>query len=292
MHFHSRVAAILALALTFALVACTPNPADEVPAAAINDPSGQPGAPSGSDAASAPTDGAAAADSAAPADSSAASDTAASDLAGAYPGASNPSTAGGAATGGYPAPVGESGAVEGSAGGAAAEVSGNPIALAGTIAFLASKVTRTHHIVFQEWTGTLDPGTGTPESAKLSFTVDTASAISDPDDRGMMSERLDTHLKSDEFFDVEKYPTATFVSTSIAEGGENGATHTITGDLTVHGITKTITFPANVTVAGDQVNATAEFSLNRQDFGLIYPGQPDDLVRDEVVMQIAVNGTL
>ena len=60
---------------------------------------------------------------------------------------------------------------------------------------------------------------------------------------------LTKHLKTADFFDVAKYPEATFVSTAIKPGGEKGASHTVTDNLTLHGATKSITFPA--TIAAD-----------------------------------------
>ena len=95
---------------------------------------------------------------------------------------------------------------------------------------------------------------------------------------------LRKHLKSPDFFDVEKFPTATFKSTAI-EKTDDG--HTITGDLTLHGVTKRVSFPATVTVTDGQVTANSEFSINRNDFGIVYPGMPDDLIRDLVVIKLS-----
>lgn len=157
--------------------------------------------------------------------------------------------------------------------------------LYGSIAVNASKVTRSHHIVFHDWTGSLKTD-GTPEGSTLGFEVQIASLEADPDSRDDMTEKLESHLITEDFFLADTYPTATFVSTSIVEGGTDGATHTITGDLTMRGVTKQVSFPANVTVADGMASAKAEFVINRQDWGIAYTGKPDDLVRDEVVMQI------
>lgn len=273
MHIQSRAAAILALSAALALAACAPNPADNVPAASVSEPGAATSPAAGSDSAAAPAN----------------SGAAGSDAAGAYPGGSAPAAS--TSTDSYPAPdAATSGAA--APGGDAVKPAGKAIALEGSIGVLASKVTRTHNIVFQDWDGTFDPGDGSPDTAKLAFEVQTASLITDPNDRGMMSDRLDKHLKSDEFFHIEQFPTANFTSTSIVEGGANGATHTVTGDLTIRGKTKTITFPITVAGDGNMISAKTEFSLNRQDFDLVYAGQPDDLIRDEVVMQVDVTGTM
>src|SRR6185295_16300778 len=92
--------------------------------------------------------------------------------------------------------------------------------------------------------------------------------------------------KSPDFFDVQKYPKAHFESTSITPGGSAGATHTITGLLDLHGVKKTIKFPATINVSPKEVRVKSEFALNRKEFGIAYPGAPDDLIRDDVLMKL------
>jgi len=48
-----------------------------------------------------------------------------------------------------------------------------------------------------------------------------------------------------------------------------------------------VSFPATVTVAADSVTAQTEFVVNRKDFGIVYPGMPDDLIQDNVLMKIS-----
>ena len=102
--------------------------------------------------------------------------------------------------------------------------------------------------------------------------------------------KLTDHLKTADFFDVAKYPQATFVSTEIKPGGEKGASHTITGNLNLHGATKSITFPATIAVSPDAINVDSTFSINRKDFGINYAGASDNLIRDEVVLKLQVRG--
>jgi polyisoprenoid-binding protein YceI len=90
---------------------------------------------------------------------------------------------------------------------------------------------------------------------------------------------------SPDFFDVETYPTTTFNSTSIESATEG---FTITGNLELHGVTKSISFPASIGVGEGQVTAEAEFFIKRNDFGIVYPGKPDDLIRDEVVIKLSL----
>ena len=87
---------------------------------------------------------------------------------------------------------------------------------------------------------------------------------------------------------MEQFATAKFVSTEIKAGGDKGATHTITGNLTLRGVTKSLSFPATVAVTPEAVTATSEFALARKQFGVAYEGQPDNLVRDDVVVKLKV----
>lgn len=142
--------------------------------------------------------------------------------------------------------------------------------------FVGAKVTGKHDGGFKTFNGTIEvPGTELAKS-RVKATITPASAFTD-------SEKLTGHLLSADFFDVEKFPTATFVSTSIKPAGD---AFEVTGDLTLHGVTKSITFPAKLAINGDEVTATAEFAINRKDFGIVYPGKVDDLIADNVAMSL------
>jgi len=142
------------------------------------------------------------------------------------------------------------------------------------LTWVGSKVTGSHDGGFDGVTGTVAVSDGDPLTAAIDITIDTTSITSD-------SDRLTEHLKSADFFEVETYPTAEFVSTAI-EAADTG--YTVTGNLTLHGVTKGITFPAQIAVSGDALNATAEFVLKRTDWGINYKGKADDLIREEVVV--------
>ena len=62
----------------------------------------------------------------------------------------------------------------------------------------------------------------------------------------------------------------------------------MTGNLTLHGVTKSIQFPAKIAVAPEAATLDSEFFINRKDFGINYPGMTNDLIRDEVVIRLAV----
>jgi len=143
------------------------------------------------------------------------------------------------------------------------------------VEFIGAKVTASHPGGFTDFSGAVDLGDPIEES-RINVTIQTASLYAD-------KEKLTKHLKSPDFFDVAGFPTATFQSTEIKKEGEG---HTITGELTLHGVTKSISFPASISASESRVNASAEFSINRKDFGINYPGMQDDLIRDLVVIKL------
>lgn len=103
---------------------------------------------------------------------------------------------------------------------------------------------------------------------------------------GKGKEDLEGHLKADDFFNVEKYPTAKFEITSVTPDTTGGNTHKIEGNLTIRETTKSIAFGAKVNVSENSVDATTNFNINRKDWGIQYDGKKDDLIRDEVNFDI------
>jgi polyisoprenoid-binding protein YceI len=151
------------------------------------------------------------------------------------------------------------------------------------IEFVGSKVTGSHNGSFGKFTGSIDYA-GQPEKSKVSIEIDMNSITTD-------TPQLTTHLKTPDFFDVAKFPTATFQSTEIKAGGDKGASHTVTGNLQLHGVTKSISFPATIVAGPGSVSVESNFSINRKDFGINYAGAADNLIRDEVVLTLHVKGT-
>jgi polyisoprenoid-binding protein YceI len=152
------------------------------------------------------------------------------------------------------------------------------------IAFVGAKVTGKHDGSFDKFTGTVTLVDGEPTKSTVRVDVEAASIRTD-------TEKLTGHLKSADFFEVDKFPAVRFTSTTIKAGGDKGATHTVTGNLELHGVTKSITFPATIAVTPGAVNVDAEFAINRKDFGLTYPGKADDLIRDDVLVKLTIRAT-
>jgi len=162
-----------------------------------------------------------------------------------------------------------------------------PIDLAtSTLGFTGAKVSGSHDGTFTRFSGNIELDTANVTASSVNVSIEIASMTIEP-------ARLAQHLLTADFFDATTYPTAAFTSSTVTEGGTGtvgdiAVTHTITGDLTVHGQTHHITFPAVIDVVDGAVRARAEFSINRRDFGIEYPGMPDDLIRDEVVVRFDV----
>lgn len=105
-------------------------------------------------------------------------------------------------------------------------------------------------------------------ASSVTFTIDAASINTDNVSR-------DTHLRSQDFFDAPKYPTLSFVSRKVSAGSLPGQM-TVIGDLTMHGVTQTLTIP--VTFLGSQTSPFKDvragfettFAINRYDFGMTY----------------------
>lgn len=148
------------------------------------------------------------------------------------------------------------------------------------IEFVGAKVTRDHKGGFSDFSGTLSWIDGKPSS--VAFEIGMDSIFTD-------TPKLTSHLKTADFFDVAQFPKATFTSTSITEAPaaeRSNYTHLVNGTLTMKGIGKTISFPVRVSTDASGLEAKAEFTINRQDWGIAYKGMPDDLVKDDVLIKL------
>jgi polyisoprenoid-binding protein YceI len=137
---------------------------------------------------------------------------------------------------------------------------------------------------------------GAPESGN--FTIDMTSLentdlAESPEDKA----KLEGHLKTGDFFEVEKFPTATFEVTGVEAGGIENATHTVSGNLTMKGISKAVNIPATVSMADGKISiVTPEFTINRTEWDIKYKSGlagavGDAIIADDVKLKITLVGS-
>ncbi|MEH0154128.1 YceI family protein [Limibacter armeniacum] len=135
-----------------------------------------------------------------------------------------------------------------------------------TLKWVGKKVTGEHSGTIQLKSGALEVKNGKLTGG--SFEIDMNSIIcEDLEDEGYNA-KLIGHLKSDDFFSVDKFPVAKFdIKKAKAQGGGK---YQITGDLTIKGIKNEITFPAEVNVEGNTVEANADIKVDRTKWNIRY----------------------
>jgi polyisoprenoid-binding protein YceI len=128
-----------------------------------------------------------------------------------------------------------------------------------------------------------------PANCKFQMTIDATSIDTNQPQR-------DQHLKSPDFFNVAQFPTITFDSTSVTQGGSTqGVIYQVTGNLTMHGVTKSIVLPVQLIGQGPDPSGRefhagfmTQVTLNRSDFGMtnLLP----DMVGDPVSITVSFEG--
>lgn len=140
---------------------------------------------------------------------------------------------------------------------------------------------------FKDYDGKISLDRAKPSDSKVEIAIQAASIDTDND-------RRDTHLRSADFFEVEKYPTITFKSTKVEPKGKD--LYVVTGELTMHGVTKTVTIPVRHTGflnLGKQEKAGFELTIpiNRKDFGIVWNRTADQggvMLGDDVEITVLV----
>ncbi len=140
---------------------------------------------------------------------------------------------------------------------------------------------------FTDFDGTVKYDKDKPAASTVEFTVQAISIDTDNNDR-------DTHLRSPDFFDVQKFPTLSFTSTSVKP--KDADTLEVTGDLTIHGVTKQVTLPVDIlgtmkTPRGEKAGFETSFTVNRKDYGVVWNRVLDaggTVLGDDVKINIAV----
>lgn len=145
-----------------------------------------------------------------------------------------------------------------------ASAAGLPITPENTkIEWLGAKPDGKHVGGFKQFSGAIEDIKPGLEGSKIAVDIDCESIYSDVP-------KLTAHLKTADFFDVRTHPKAKFNSTAIKAEKSGDSTHTITGDLTLHGVTKSISFPAKISQTDKGVSIDSKFTINRKDFAMSY----------------------
>jgi polyisoprenoid-binding protein YceI len=141
---------------------------------------------------------------------------------------------------------------------------------------------------FREFEGTIEFDQEHPELSAVNVTIQAGSI-----DTG--EAQRDAHLRSQDFFDSEKFPTLTFKSTTITSRGSQ--LYDVEGDLTVHGVTKRVVLPvthlgtAKDPWGNEKLAFEAETTINRKDFGLNWNATLETgglLVGDDVKVSLSI----
>ncbi|WP_187264009.1 YceI family protein [Pontibacter beigongshangensis] len=167
------------------------------------------------------------------------------------------------------------------------------------VTWIGSKMTGRHNGTICIETGELQLLQGRISGGHIVIDL-TKLVCTDKNINAESSKKLATHLKSADFFDVENHPTATFEIVSVApydslsrkeatphtranysELKINSPTHTITGNLTIKGTARSISFPAKVRLEKDQLRAKANFNIDRTQWGLVY--RSDESLGDKTI---------
>jgi polyisoprenoid-binding protein YceI len=158
---------------------------------------------------------------------------------------------------------------------------------ASKMTWLAKKVTGQHNGTIKLSGGSLNVEGNVVKSGSVEIDMNSivVEDIADKD----MNAKLTGHLKEADFFDAAKYPKGKFEVTKMEPNkqaaGKNN--YTVTGKLTLKGITKDVTFPATVVINGNKMTANAKFNLDRTQWdirfnsGKFFPEIGDKMIYDE-----------
>ena len=140
---------------------------------------------------------------------------------------------------------------------------------ASKVEWLGKKVTGQHNGTVDIKSGELNVENGELEGGKFVIDFNTIKVLDleDPESNA----KLTNHLKSEDFFSAEKHPEAIFEITSLEKADDGkGNNYKVNGNLTIKGIAKNISFPANINVTDNKVTATADFNLDRTEWDIRY----------------------
>jgi polyisoprenoid-binding protein YceI len=146
----------------------------------------------------------------------------------------------------------------------------------GQINFVADALLISAHGFFEQWDGDFQLDRENLENSTIRLTIEASSINTRVAGR-------DKHLRSPDFFDVEKHPQITFVSTGISKVDDSN--YKVTGDLTLRGVTKSVGLPVRIAFLRETSGRfRGEMQLNRKDFGITYDSRMNP-IEDMVTVQ-------
>ena len=147
----------------------------------------------------------------------------------------------------------------------------------------------THFGVIRFESGDVTVKDGKLQSGKFVADINTLENVDLKGDEEMKV-KLEGHLKSADFFEVEKFPTASYEITKVTEAKSGDYNTILDGNLTIKGITKPVQFKANVTVQNENVSiATEPTDINREDYGLKFEIPLENgMLNKEINLQVLI----
>jgi polyisoprenoid-binding protein YceI len=163
-----------------------------------------------------------------------------------------------------------------------------------TVSWTGTKPTGSHNGTLAVKEGSLTEKDGNLVAGSFMIDINSLNCVDLAGDAKQKGD-LEGHLKSADFFDAAKFPTAKFEITGVEAFKYDSltmkdvvmkdATHTIKGNLTLKDSTKNVTFPAKVSISADKVTAAADFNIDRTMWGMSYkgPNNPQDWIISKTV---------
>jgi polyisoprenoid-binding protein YceI len=147
------------------------------------------------------------------------------------------------------------------------------------VTFIGTAGPSSHEGEFERLQGEWTLPTDDPKESRLRVRVETGSLRTKI---GLLTK----HLRGNDFLDVEQFPTATFVSSRIEPAdGPGGATHRVTGEFTIHGVNREVTFPVRIVVTANAATLDGTFTISQTGFGM---GAAAEKTKDEVPVTVSI----
>lgn len=148
------------------------------------------------------------------------------------------------------------------------------------IHFVGRKISGQHEGGFKTLTGSAIVVDGAITAADIN--IDMASTWAD-------HEKLTKHLLSADFFDVTQFKTARFATSDVQSGSAGTVTtHTVRGVLDLRGVLGRVRAPATIEMSKEIATVHGNFHIDRQQWGITFPGKPDNLIQDDVKVRIVL----